>query len=134
MSMEAMLREMVSRHAEDAPKPPLFIAQALRDEAAFYFRLCQFQVGDLVTPRRGTTMKGAGEASIVIDVNPLAEPDPSVGEAGSARQGLRHDMRVLCWVDGCYAPFWVESAAFEAWVDPHADVVAPAAGTEPAAA
>lgn len=130
MSMEAMLREFASRHAEDPAKPPVFIAQALRDEAAYYARHCPFLVGDLVTPRKGTTMTGAGEANIVIDVNEVAEPNLSLGEVGSSRHGNRYDMRVLAWRAGRFAPFWVESAEFEAWVDPHADVAAPAAGAE----
>lgn len=132
--MEAMLREMVSRHAEDAPKAPTFIAQALRDEAAFYARHCPFQVGDLVTPRKGTTYKGAGEAHIVVAIIEDAEHDLSLGGVGSIKHGKRFDMRVLCWEQGAFPPYWVESASFEAWVDPHADVATPATGTDTAAA
>ncbi|MCX4196221.1 hypothetical protein OMR07_12085 [Methylobacterium organophilum] len=134
MFMEAMMRELASRSDEDAPKPPTFIAQALREEAAYYDRYVPFQVGDLVTARKGTPFKGEGEAHIVIAIIDEAEHDLSLGDIGSTGHGRRHDMRVLRWVNGCFFPFWVESACFKRWVDPHADVAASAAGSEPAAA
>lgn len=131
MSIEAMIREFAS---EQGLKPPTFLAQALRDEAAFYERHVPFQVGDLVTPRKATTYSRAGEACIVIAVLYEQEYDLGLGEIGSTHHGNRFDMRVLRWVKGAFAPFWVESAAFEAWVDPHTDVTASASGTDKASA
>lgn len=130
MSMERLFAEFAREHlGETEHRPPALIDVALREHAAFYGRHIPFAVGDLVTPRKGKTMKGAGEAHIVIATLEEAEHDLRVGTPGSNNHGKRYDMRVLSWMHGNYPAHWVESDEFEAWVDPHAK---PA--TEPATA
>ena len=78
---------------------------------------------DIVTPRKGTSIMDPGEAHIVITVRDLDAHDFAFdGQPCSANYGKRLDLRVLRWSDGRFVPFWVESAEFEPWVDPQAQV------------
>ena len=115
ISPEQMLKALMAAGAgDDAPRAPALIDVALRDEAAFYARENPFAVGDLVTPRKGTTTRGAGEAHIVLDVL-LGAEYLFDGQPGSNAYGQRLDMRVLHWSGGRYVAHWIESAEFEPW-------------------
>lgn len=121
MSMERVFAQFAREHLGEAEaRPPALIEVDPREQAAFYGRHLPFEIGDLVTPRKGTKMKDAGDAHIVIATREEAEHDLTLSSVGSINHGNRFDMRVLCWTPGGYAPFWVESADFEAWVDPRA--------------
>ncbi|MGU3466414.1 hypothetical protein ACLBXO_16330 [Methylobacterium sp. C33D] len=111
----------MATEGDTAPAKPALMDVALRDEAAFYTRENPFAVGDLVTPRKASTTGGAGDAHIVIAV--IEDADFHFqGKPGCNTYGQRLDLRVLKWVSGRYAAFWCESAEFEPWVDPQAQV------------
>ena len=116
------LKEMAGK-AQAATSKPALMEVALRDQAAFFARENPFAVGDIVTPRKGTSIMDPGEAHIVITVRDLDAHDFAFdGQPCSANYGKRLDLRVLRWSDGRFVPFWVESAEFEPWVDPQAQV------------
>lgn len=119
MGIEDMVREW-AREQAPKPQPPALIIEALRDQAQFYTRENPFSVGDIVTPRLGATVKGAGTPHIVVAVNPTADYDFGGHGSGSTAYGRKHDIRVLCWTNGDWAPFWVEGSMFEPWVEPAA--------------
>lgn len=134
MSMEAMMREIARMSGNEAPepRPPALIVEALRDQAQFYARENPFKVGDIVTPRKGTTYRGDGEAHIVIEVNELADYDFTVKDASSTAYGRKPDIRVLSWMKGHWPSHWVESACFEPWVEKAAEAETDSAASEAA--
>ncbi len=124
--MEDFFRMMASKaaEAESAPRRPALIVEALRDAAAPYLAGAHsFKEGDLVTPRAGTDVNGAGEPHIVIGVREGADFE-FVGEPSSNCFGIRPDLRVLFWNHGTYFPHWVEGAKFETWVEKAEEVPA----------
>lgn len=101
-------------HDDEAPSslPEVQIA-TMREYCALYQEPCRFKVGDLVTPRKGTSVKGAGDPHIVIEV--FDEPIRPVHaeRAGTPKFYGKMDIRVMCMTSGCYASFCVESFEFE---------------------
>lgn len=71
-----------------------------------------FSVGDIVTPRTDSNVKGDGNPHIVVEANPEAAPSWHA-DVGSPEFGARFNMRVLCIMGGDIAAFWVEAANFE---------------------
>lgn len=116
--------EMLGRPEPDAVQPlPLPEVQVLtlREVYARYAEGCTFKPGDIVTPREGYAVKGAGVPHIVLSVGlypapPIWPADPT--SASSSTFGKRLDMRVaaLNAESGRMFANWVESWEFEAWV------------------
>ena len=85
---------------EPVPMPPADIACiTLREIAETYQKPCPFKVGDLVTPRRGYWVKGAGEPHVVVEVfDPprrfFSQEDCEA--VNTITYGARLDMRVVC--------------------------------------
>lgn len=73
-----------------------------------------FSVGDLVTPRTGYNLKGAGAPHIVVEVLPSGEfLSPPNASGGSPSFGARYSMRIVCLDSNEYVAFWVEPWTFE---------------------
>lgn len=89
-----------------------------------------FKVGDLVTPRKGTKISGAGNVCIVVD---LGSDEPQfVGGAtpGDAAFGNIANIRVAKFSGGNVVAYWCEAHEFEpytgaadAYTPPHSDRV-----------
>lgn len=77
----------------------------------------RFAVGDIVTPRKDSTINGSGDPGIVIDVKENAQPDFSRSDSDTVRFGARFDIRVLSIRHGDAAAFWCESFEFEPWTE-----------------
>lgn len=115
----------------DAPIPlaPVLEAQiaTLRELASAYWRTLDrnlveqmkshsmshpafpFRLGDLVTPRQGVSLIGAGIPQIVVETRLEAEPFQTAAGWGSVTFGARLNIRVLGWNTGCYCMFWNEA-------------------------
>lgn len=111
----------LARAAQDNPDQAAILPEAaietLKEVAARYVADCPFKVGDIVTPRRGFSVRGAGRPNVVLEVigAPIRnfvtfEPD----HTGLNSFGRKIDMRVV-EADGNIRAFWVESWAFEAY-------------------
>lgn len=76
-----------------------------------------FEIGQLVTPRKNTTVRGSGRPHIIVDINPNAQP-LFEGDISSSQFGRRPQMRVMCVhnEDETLGIFWVEAHEFEPWV------------------
>ena len=123
MSLARMLREIDLDRDEDEDEDegnrplPEATVNDLRIAFANY-GACNFKPGDLVTPRRGYNVKGAGEPHIVLEVPEAPVFVTSVSEPndiGSHAFGHRCNMRVACRMGQKIAAFWVESYAFETY-------------------
>lgn len=120
MSMEQALAAALGinphehNHSDAAPSPlPEVQIATMREYCALYQKPCRFKVGDLVTPIRGSTVKGAGDPHLVIEV--FDEPIRAVHseKVGTTKFGARLDIRIICLTQGCYVSFCVESFEFE---------------------
>lgn len=110
-----LLSEHQKEDDEGEAKNPCPEAQVmtLKEVAEDYFKgPGRFKVGDLVTPRPGTNIKGAGEPAIVVEVNPDAKPNFQRNESdsdGSPRFGAKYDVRLLRFLNGTLLSYWEES-------------------------
>ena len=119
MRESEMIRAMLGRGDDDEerrPPRPLPEAQiaTLREICARYTAGCPFAVGDLVTPRAGVNVRGAGEPHIVVEI--ADEPHrPFDGSGTSSSYGNRLDMRTagLAGDNETMVMHWVESWTFE---------------------
>lgn len=77
-----------------------------------------FKVGDLVTPRANSTIKGAGYPHVVIEViDPKLVFSPRHAPS-DINFGQRVDIRVMCHVqDETVASYWGESWQYEPYTD-----------------
>lgn len=81
-----------------------------------------FAPGDIVTPKKGTPMRGRGRPYMVLMTKPapglsyMSVSSPS--DYASSSWGARLDMRVITLGrnEQVYAPYWVESWLYELWV------------------
>ena len=109
----------------------------LKGVAQRYAAGCQFKPGDLVTPREGYNIKGAGLPQVVLEVidDPIDAPIPGStkpSDYGNPGFGARLDMRTAGIApDGVVCAWWGESWQFEPYVAPQQP---PAAAPESAAA
>lgn len=107
---------------KEADKRPKILPEAaimrIKEFAASYAEQLKgtvFKIGDIVTPRSGSSLKGVNDPHIVIEVRFGTEPDFSRGDVLTVEHGLRLDMRVLSVQDDWVAAHWVESYVFEHW-------------------
>lgn len=111
--VHSVMRELFTDD-DDQPRPLTeAIIHELRVIFARYQRACPFDPGQLVTPRRGSTVTGVGDPHIVVEV--FDPPIRSQSTAGSNADGRRFDMRVVCYHPDFYAAHMVESWEFEPW-------------------
>lgn len=102
---ELMARAM---REDDDGKPTILPEAAimrLREFATIYAEFPSFKPGDIVTPRKDGTLRGAGEPNIVLEVAMHATPlfdaasrwqrQPRQPAAGSGREDLRRQHRLL---------------------------------------
>lgn len=95
---------------------PEAIVMELRERLATYTTckdVIPYKVGDIITPRRGSGVRGQGLPHIVVEVNPTAKPDFGVGNCGSVTYGCRPQMRTISLNQGDYVCFWNEAHVFE---------------------
>lgn len=91
----------------------------LREAAELYAAPVQFEVNQLVTPRKDAPVTMAGEPHLVLAVRPGAGYDFLAGKKGETGYGSRPQVRVLCLHSGGYiVPFWGEAAHYEPYVEP----------------
>lgn len=114
-----LLAAMASENRRDTPRP-VHEAQIMELRAMLerYAAPNRFNVGDIVTPRKGANIVGAGEPHIVLEV--LEQPHRSWDwESGSSQFGRLLTMRVGCLAndDESYVAYAVEHHAFEPYVE-----------------
>ena len=117
--MRLNLGELLGESDEDPPRP-CHEAQVmeLRALAERYDAGCPFKPGDLVTPRAGYNIYGAGEPHIVLEtpfkpVRPWTINKPA--DIEDYAFGERVDMRTACLAHGDYVAFWAASWKFMPW-------------------
>jgi len=108
---------------------PDAILHRITDAVELYASWPTFSVGDLVTPRTDSTMKGAGEPHAVVEIldspdsgnSPifLRSPGTMPEQTASNSFGRILNMRVVRSADGMVAAFMVEAAEFERWTPEH---------------
>ncbi|MEZ2410500.1 hypothetical protein AB6806_27265 [Bosea sp. RCC_152_1] len=112
-----MLADIAGERDESDGREPAMAAEVLvefQKTYADFLTGCPFKPGDLITPRRGTNMKGAGKPHVVLEVRD--RPDPHFAEgAGSTQFGRRNDIRVASFYGDTMARHWVESVDFDAY-------------------
>lgn len=115
MDLDELARRMGSAHGE----PPRPCDEAVVDELRQLLRQyrdsregCPFQIGDLITPRRGRNLKQQGRPHIVLEV---LDPPIRPVVRGPIDHGARFDLRVACWINGDYVALLVESWQYERW-------------------
>ena len=80
-----------------------------------------FQVGDLVTPRKGSNLRGRGQPHIIVEVNGEATPDWDKSDHTSHNYGRRPQLRMFVAMNSNetpedqMVPFWVEAWQLEPW-------------------
>ena len=120
MSIAALLAGM-SAMKDDDDKPTILPEAAimrLREFAAIYAEFPSFKPGDIVTPRKDGTLRGAGEPNIVLEVAMHATPLFDAGQDGSASQRRRPQVRVARICGDSIACFWVEAHEIEPYRAP----------------
>lgn len=115
MGLAELLAEMRDDREDRYGREPAMAAEALvefQKSYAAFLVVCPFKVGDLITPRKGTSMKGAGKPHVVLEV--IDRPAPHfTDEPGSTAFGRRFDVRVASFYGGDMARHWVESIDFD---------------------
>jgi len=96
---------------EDTILPEARIAR-LREAAQRYHQPNPFKIGDLVTPRGDSKLRGAGQAQLVIEVRRNAELYFH-GDESLPSFGARYDMRVLALTNKAIVAVCVESQDYE---------------------
>jgi hypothetical protein len=89
----------------------------LQEALELYQAPVTFEVGQLVTPRRGSPMTMPGEPHVVLEVDPDAAPDFGADEVGTGGYGQRPQVRVACVTRDLVAAFWVEAWHLEPYVE-----------------
>ena len=122
----AKLFAALASHSSDfdshAPKAlPEAVVAELQLRAKAFIEPVPYKLGDLVTVRKGSCIKGAGAPHIVIDVDPTAEP-VFAGESGNNKYGTRNQVRVLTNIREEYATFWLEAGVLKPYALPIATV------------
>lgn len=110
---------MVGVTAPRKPKPiPEAQIETIRELAQVY-ESHSFKKGDLVTPRKASILRGAGDPFIVIEVaeNPEVNFQTPVDSTGSPDFGAKFNIRVLGYSeDGEHVlAWWNEAFNYEPW-------------------
>lgn len=90
----------------------------LKEAADGFINRPSFEVGELITPRKHSSTKGAGNPHIVVEVldDPIDTAKMASVEVGSNAMGKKIDLRVLCIYGDRVAAHLVESAEFVRWI------------------
>jgi hypothetical protein len=100
--------------------PLAHVIGALQDKAVRMSEACPFRVGDLLTVRPGSDVRGAGLPHIVVEV--FADPVTDMrAEAGSNRYLSKYTMRVAHFHGDDMTVHAVDHSSFERWTDAHAN-------------
>ena len=87
----------------------------MREIAASY-RKNPYAPLEVITPRRGTAYRSAGNPHVVVEV--LDPPLIAIGDdPSSTKWGALYDLRVVTLYDGILSMFTVESWAFIPWTE-----------------
>ncbi len=131
MNLEELLSAKIAQHmADETSETSTIIPEAaiatLRELAAIYTAPCAFKVGDIVTPRRASGMRGIGQPHIVIEVFP--EPIRALDADLIGADDITHrnfaakiDMRVLTIHRGEIVAWASESFFYEPYN--HSDAI-----------
>lgn len=111
----------------DEEKKPSILPEAkvmeLRAALERYERLnCQFNIGDLVTPRANSPLHGAGDPHIIAEIfyDPLRISDGNAGKFGCHG---KYDVRIIAASeDGTIIPFMAESWMLEPYTGEGASI------------
>lgn len=89
--------------------------ERVKEAAERYARPNPYKVGDIVTPRKDSGMKGVGEPHVVVEV--LTEPRRTFEGSGfgGSSFGANMDVRVMCLMDDLTLAFWGESWMLDKW-------------------
>lgn len=127
--MNSNLRGVLQRLAQDADAPRISAVgqvAVLKEGLERYRARCPYRIGDFVTPRRDTAMRGQGEPHLVVDLLDIGRVFN--GDPGSNVFGVKPDMTVLhVESGGLVVGYCVESWMFEPWVNPEEKPAARAA-------
>ncbi|WP_051949290.1 hypothetical protein [Methylosinus sp. PW1] len=116
---EEFLRNLAGANKSTSPSilPEAAIAR-LREAGERYAVGNLFRIGDIVTPRKDSDVKGAGDPHVVIETKDSSKAEFAfVGAPGSNTFGQRLDLRVLHISNDRIVPHWVESWQFEWWTE-----------------
>lgn len=82
----------------------------------------KFSPGEIIIARSNVGIGNAGIPCIVLEVREGAEISfaGGPGDYGSNQFGKRNDIRIACWMEGDYCPFWDESWKYIRYVAPFA--------------
>lgn len=124
--LDELLGGMSSNRGQerDATNPvPEAQVATLSEAAERYAAGCPFKPGDLVTPRKGFNLKGAGDPCVVVEVPEVPyrnfeTSDPH--DNGNPNYGGRLDVRILCFATGDVVAYWGESWKLEPYTGPGA--------------
>ena len=75
-----------------------------------HYRKQRFAVGDIVTPKAVSGLRGAGIPAIVIETNYGVEPEYTSGDATNTNYGGRFDIRVMTYADNENVRVWWSEA------------------------
>lgn len=110
--MEALLGGRKKQEPASLPLPEAQI-ETLQEVYNIYIQPCRFKPGDLVTPRPGGMLNGAGIPHIVLEVAdpPIRNFPEDSDNQGSSAYGTRLDVRVFGHhpVHGHACAWWQES-------------------------
>lgn len=110
-NIEQMLLIMNSGAEKNIPNESKI--HLLKDELEIYLSPFKFKVGDIITPRAISAIKGHGDPHIILEIEDFGKVlngDPSENMWGSAP-----NIRVAVWHNGAIGMYWVESFHFERW-------------------
>ena len=77
-----------------------------------------FRLGDVVTPRPGIILRCEGKPHLVVEIRPIAPPEPHFEGWRTAAFGARLNLRVMTWKAGAYCMFWNEAWMHVPYVGP----------------
>lgn len=115
--MNNPLAALLASAMHDADEGPAILPEAaihrLREAAPRFTAPVPFVVGDLVTPRSDSPIKGAGNPHLVIETRPGAEPFFGALSPGSPDFGMRLNVRVITISGGDVCAYWGDAADYE---------------------
>jgi hypothetical protein len=89
-------------------------ALSLSELAVRYTHEAPFKRGDLITPRRGSNLKGAGYPCVVLDAFPAKWPESD----NNGRPVDVNDMRIARVMNGKVLRYYAEAIDYERYTGP----------------
>ena len=119
MALMDALKDMVDEERRDPHQSSILPEAQVMELRSFledYGNVGRFSVGDLVTPKKSSSIRGACQPHIILTIDRDARPDFASGDIGSSGFGQVHDLRVAYMFEGRVIAFWCESYQFEPYV------------------